>query len=98
MYKEAAVNGNSVSTNVAREKTFPVSFSGTALDNIARIIGRDKLPNTPTPIDRYICQDCHVKACTKAAQRDDVTDIMAIVASANPRYNSNIFINYALNE
>lgn len=66
-------------------KFIPVSFSGTALDNIARIIGRDKSLNIPILIDRYICQDCHVKAYTKAVQKDDVTDIMATTASENPR-------------
>ncbi|TGZ50916.1 hypothetical protein DBV15_11901, partial [Temnothorax longispinosus] len=63
----------------------PVSCVGTTLDNIARIIGRDMLPNIPRTIDKYICQDCHVKARTKALPNDDVTDTMATTASGNPK-------------
>jgi len=62
-----------------------VSWIGTALDNIARIIGRDMPPNIPRIIDKYICQDCHVKARTKALPKDDITDTMAITASGNPK-------------
>lgn len=62
-----------------------MSCVGTALDNIARIIGRDISLNICTTTDKYICQDCHVKARTKTAQRDDTTDIMATTASGNPK-------------
>lgn len=62
-----------------------MSCIGTILDNIVRIIGRDMLPNIPRTTDKYICQDCHVKARTKALIKDDVTDIIATTASENPK-------------
>jgi hypothetical protein len=62
----------------------PVSCVGTALDNMARIIGRDMSLKIPRITDKYICQDCHVKARVKVLPRDDVTDIIAITASENP--------------
>jgi len=67
----------------------PVSCIGTALDNIERIIGRAMLPNIPRTTDKYICQDCHVKARTKALAKDDIRDIMATIASGSPK--SNVF-------
>lgn len=62
-----------------------MSCKGTVLDNIARIIDRDIPPNIPRTNDKYICQDCHVKARTKTLLKDDVTDIMATIVSGNPK-------------
>lgn len=62
-----------------------MSCTGTALDNIARIIGRDILPNIPRTTDKYICQDCHVKARSKTLAQADITDIIATIASGNPK-------------
>lgn len=55
------------------------------MDNIARIIGRARSLNIPILIDKYMCQDCHIKARIKALPRDDVTDIMAIIASGSSK-------------
>ena len=66
-------------------KVLPASCVGTALDNIVRIIGRDISPNIPRTIDKYICQDNHVKACTKALPKDDIIDTIAITVSGNPK-------------
>lgn len=54
------------------------------MDRAARIIGRAMSLNIPILIDKYMCQDCHIKARIKALPTDDVTDIMATIGSGSP--------------
>jgi len=77
-------------------ENLPVSFTGTVLDIIERIIGRDMPLNMPNITDKNICHDCHVKAHIKVPLQAEITDIMAITGSGNPKFNRliNLSVHY----
>jgi len=46
--------------------------------------------------DKNICHDCHVKADIKAPLQAEITDIIAITGSDNPKFKHfiNLFVHY----
>lgn len=83
-YKDAAPNGIIVSIDAINEKILPVSEGGTDLDKTARIAGELIPPNIDKTTAKYICQDCHVKAWTKAPARDEKVANKAKITSEKP--------------